>query len=134
MSYAAQAGRYREAEVLSASPGQLVMLIYDHLLVNLRRARLLMGHDDLVTRSEALERARAALTELLVSLDRNNGHEVAERLASLYAFMLGELSVLGVRPDGERLDAVISMVGELRHAFRVAARATPGNLPAIAAS
>lgn len=134
MSYAAQAGRYREAEVLSASPGQLVVIIYDHLLVNLRRARLLLGQDDLVPRSEALERARAALTELLVSLDRNSGHEVAERLASLYAFMLGELSVLGVRPDQDRLDAVISMVGELRHAFRVAVSATPAKLTAIAAS
>jgi flagellar protein FliS len=134
MSYATQAGRYREAEVLSASPGKLVVIIYDHLLANLQRARFHMSPQDAVARCEALERARAALTELLVALDRGRGEDVAERLASLYSFLLGELSVLGVKPNLERLDTAIAMVAELRYAFRVAANATPAGIPAVAAS
>ena len=39
-AFAKQAARYREAEVLSASPAQLVVIVYEHLLTNLRRARL----------------------------------------------------------------------------------------------
>lgn len=125
MSYGAiakQAVRYREAEVASASPGQLVVIIYDHLLVNLRRARLLLGPGELSARSDALERARAALTELLVTLDRERGGEIAARLASLYTFMLAELSVLGVKPQAERLDAIVAIASELRGAFDTAAK------------
>ncbi len=129
MSYAAvarQAARYRESEVLSASPGQLVVIVYDHLLVNLKRARLLMSPADITARSDALERARAAVTELLVTVDRDKGGAIGTQLASLYAFMLSELSVLGVKPDADRLDAIIGMVGELRDAFQLAsAQVTP---------
>ncbi|MCC6316050.1 MAG: flagellar export chaperone FliS [Gemmatimonadaceae bacterium] len=120
MSYAAvarQGSRYREAEVASASPGQLVLIIYDHVLVNLARARLRAGDVDGSARSEALDRARAGVTELLVTLDREKGGEIAGNLASLYTFWLSELSVLGVKPKVERLDAISAMVTDLRAAF-----------------
>lgn len=120
MSYGAlakQASRYREAEVLTASPARLVVIVYEHLLVNLRRARLLVGETESNARSESLERARAALTELLVTLDREKGGELASRLASIYTFMLGELAVLGVRPNARGIDAIISLVTELHEAF-----------------
>lgn len=121
MSYAAvarQAARYRESEVLSASPGQLVVIVYDHLIVNLKRARLLLAPADTSARSDALERARAAVTELLVTIDREKGGAIAAQLVSLYAFLLSELSVLGVKPEADRLDAIIGMVSELRDAFQ----------------
>ena len=38
--YAAQAARYRDAELLSATPGQLVVMLYDKMLLTLRRARI----------------------------------------------------------------------------------------------
>ena len=42
MTYSRQASRYRETEVLTATPGQLVVLLYDHMLLSLRRARTAM--------------------------------------------------------------------------------------------
>ena len=121
-TFTKQAARYREAEVLSASPAQLVVIVYEHLLVNLRRARLLASEQDGMARSDALERARAALTELLVTLDRDKGGELANRLGSIYTFVLSELVVLGVKPDTKRMDAIIALVGELHEAFSQAAQ------------
>lgn len=40
MSYTSQAAAHRETEVLAATPGQLVVIVHDRLLVSLRRARL----------------------------------------------------------------------------------------------
>jgi flagellar protein FliS len=120
MSYAAvsrQSIRYREAEVVSASPGQLVLIVYDHILVNLARARLRLADVDGTARSDALERARAGVTELLVTLDKDRGGEIATGLSSLYTFWLSELSVLGVKPNAARLDAIVQMVSDLRGAF-----------------
>ena len=50
-AFAKQAARYREAEVLSASPAQLVVIVYEHLLINLRRARVQLA--DAEARSES---------------------------------------------------------------------------------
>ncbi len=133
MSYAAvtrQATRYKETEVLSATPGQLVVTIFDHILVNLSRARLRVDDRDCPARSEALERARAGLTELLVTLDRERGGDIAVNLSSLYVFWLGELSVLGVKPDTRRLDAILGQITELRGGFaEVVAVAAPPASP-----
>ncbi len=137
MSYGAftkQAARYREAEVLSASPAQLVVIVYEHLLVNLRRARLQLSVADAASRSDSLERARAALTELFVTLDRDKGGDLAGRLAALYTFMLGELAVLCVKPDATRLDAVIALAGELHEAFAQVARANADAPATVAVS
>ena len=132
-AFAKQAARYREAEVLSASPAQLVVIVYEHLLTNLRRARLQVGDLDGGARSGSLERARAALTELLVTLDHEKGGDLAARLGSIYTFMLGELSVLGVRPSAERLDAIIALGSELHEAFGQVAASQPGTRQAVAA-
>lgn len=109
---------------MSASPGQLVVAIYDHVLVNLTRARLRCGDLDGSNRSDALDRARAGVTELLVTLDREKGGALARQLGSLYTFWLGELSVLGIKPDPDRIDAILRMVTDLRGAFAEAASVT----------
>jgi flagellar protein FliS len=117
MSYSRQAARYRETEVLTATPGQLVVLLYDHLLLSLRRARAAMDARDIDAQGVSLEKGRDVLTELLVTLDRDRGGEVAANLAALYSFLLGELVQVGIRADGARLDRVTHMIGELRDAF-----------------
>jgi len=96
MSYTRQATRYRETEVLTATPGQLVVLLYDHLLLSLRRARTAMDARDVEAQSVCLEKGRDVLTELLVTLDRDRGGEVASNLAALYSFLLGELVQVGI--------------------------------------
>jgi flagellar protein FliS len=133
-AFAKQAARYREAEVLSASPAQLVVIVYEHLLINLRRARLQLADTEAAARSDSLERARAALTELLVTLDHQKGGDLAARLASIYTFMLGELSIMGVKPSAERLDAIIRLAGELHEAFAQVARTNTDAPAAVAAS
>ena len=117
MSYSRQATRYRETEVLTATPGQLVVLLYDHLLLSLRRARTAIAERNGDAQSESLEKARNILTELLVTLDRERGGEVAANLGALYSFLLGELVQVGIRPDVARLDRVTHMISELRDAF-----------------
>ena len=57
---------------------------------------------------------------------------IAGNLASLYTFWLSELSVLGVKPNAARLDAISAMVTELRGAFAQAITlATPAESRAV---
>ena len=109
--------RYRETEVLSATPGELVVLVYDHLLASLLRARAAIAGGDVEVRIAEFGRARDSVAELLGTLDREKGGAVAGQLASLYAFFLKELASLGFEPEVGRLDRVVAMVRELREAF-----------------
>src|ERR671936_1746028 len=129
MSYAQQSTRYREMEVLSASPGQLVVILYDHLIASLRRARLGIEDDNVEQRIAYLDKSRAAVTELLVTLDEAKGGAIATNLRSLYSWILTELLDIGMRPDVHRLDKVIAIAGELRDAFAQIADAAAMSQP-----
>ena len=122
VSYASQASQYQEVAVRSASPGQLVVMVYDHLLLNLRRARLAVEQGNVELRATALDRARAARGELLATLDMERGGEIAGQLNGVYAFLLGELTDFARRPSVARLDRVIGMADELRSAFALVAQ------------
>ena len=131
MTYAQQSTRYREMEVLSASPGQLVVILYDHLLASLRRARLAIEGNNVEQRVAYLDKSRAAVTELLVTLDEAKGGAIATNLRSLYSWILSELLDIGMRPDVHRLDKVIAIAGELRDAFAQIADAAAKPQPVI---
>jgi flagellar secretion chaperone FliS len=121
MTYATQAAQYREMQVMTASPEQLVVILYDHLLVCLRRARLAVETSKVEIRIELLDKARRVLGELLITLDHDQGGTIARDLAGLYGFMLNELSDIGRTPSVERIDRITSIATELRDAFAVAA-------------
>jgi len=120
-------------EATSASPGQLVVMLYDHLLLHLTKVKLAAAPEHMAARSDALEVCRAVITELLVTLDQQRGGDIAHHLASLYSFMLGELVTLGVRPDATRLQRVAAICEQLRDAFATITAGTPDRANGIAA-
>ena len=123
MSYADATSAYRQMEILSASPGQLVVIIYDYLLVQLRRIDIAIENGDVELRSEAIGRCNAALAELMGGLDLDRGAQLSTQLRSLYSFFLGELIDIGRYNDRKRLARISTQVGELRSAFsQIAAR------------
>ncbi len=126
VSYANHAAQYQEVAVRSAAPGQLVVMVYDHLLLNLRRARLSIEQNNMDLRLTSFDRARQALGELMSTLDHEQGGEMAGQLNALYTFVLGELADLGLHPEIGRLERVTLIMNELREAF-----ATVGQHPAV---
>lgn len=119
MSYnnnARAATAYREREVMTASPARLVVLVYDHVLANLNRAKVARDVKRADVQIEAIDKAREGITELLVTLDLEKGGALAQQLQSLYTFMLTEL-VDGATMDAKRFDRIIAMVMDLREAF-----------------
>lgn len=117
MAYGLQAAQYRETQVLTASAGQLVVVLYDHLLVCMRRAQVAVDAGDMERRIELLHRSRLVVGELLATLDHTNGGAIAGGLAGLYTFIMSELMAVGTDADGGRLANVVHIVTELRSAF-----------------
>ncbi len=138
MPYTRQSDSYREAEVLGSSPERLVPLLYEHLLVNLKRGALCIRRGDIEGKFHHLSKAADIVAELIAALDFEAGGEIARRLGSLYAFWAREISEAGRKLEAERLDRIVELVDSLREswveAVRVAegagdATSAPGGLP-----
>ena len=121
MSQNPATSRYLENEILGRSPEWLVPLLFEHLLINLKRAQLQTQAADTLNRAISLSKASSILFELLASLSHDGCEEISGRLSGLYGFWLAELMEQNRTPDVQRLGVIIEMVGELHQAFLGAA-------------
>jgi flagellar secretion chaperone FliS len=119
------AARYLTLDIESMSPARRIVFLYSFILGQLKKARQNIASEDPDPRNECLGKAQDAVNELLIALDRDRGGLFADRMASLYAYFLKELLALSVKPSGERLDRLISMVRSLHEAWNEAADAVP---------
>jgi flagellar protein FliS len=117
MSYATQTSSYREMEIHAASPHKLVVILFEHLVVNLERARIAMERNDIEMRVTSLRRARDIVTELLGTLDFEQGGALANQLADLYQYMLYELVDIGKRGDLYIMRKLVNIATLLRDGF-----------------
>jgi flagellar secretion chaperone FliS len=107
---------YREASVMTASPEQLVVMLYDGAGRFLRQAEGSMVEGSWLQASEKLTRAEAIIDELLATLDMDAG-EIAERLQAIYVFCKTRLIEARIERDPVRVDQVARLMAELRGAW-----------------
>jgi flagellar protein FliS len=74
---------------------------------------------------KAILKAQEIITELMVSLDFDQGGEVAKNLFSLYSWFNQELLEANVQQDLRRITIVRNMVHELRGAWAQIAAKSP---------
>ena len=112
----ARPNAYRENSIMTASPEQLVVMLYDGAGRFLRQAQGPMNDGSLQQASEKLSRAEAIIDELLATLDMDAG-EVADRLQSIYVFCKMRLIEARIERDPVRVDQVARLLAELRDAW-----------------
>lgn len=76
---------YREAAVAGASPVHLVVLLYQQVIGDLRRALQALAQGDIEGRTKEINHALQVIGHLQGTLDRERGGKVAENLARFYA-------------------------------------------------
>ena len=120
---------YKEASVNTASPGVLILMLYDGVLQGINRAEYGFMLPSLVKRNEevhnGLMRAHEILRELQQSLDLEVETEFGERMYALYGFMLDRIFEANIKKDPEGLTAVKEMLQEIRDAWEEMLRTTP---------
>lgn len=131
MSYATQSSSYREMEIHAASPHKLVVIVFEQLVVHFERARIAMERNDIELRVTSLRRARDIVTELLGTLDFEQGGPIANQLADLYQYMLYELVDVGTRGDLYTMRKLVNVATLLRDGFVGAAEQLAGQKAAL---
>jgi flagellar secretion chaperone FliS len=109
--------RYLADSTATVSPGRLLVMLYDRLLLDLERGQQSLLIGDRAAASEQLQHAQEIIMELWTSLDLEVW-DGARGLASIYSFLLTELVQANVAGDAPRVAACHGLVEPLRDAWR----------------
>jgi flagellar secretion chaperone FliS len=118
---ASQSAAYKQQSILTATPGQLVVMLYDGCLRFLNQAAYALREGNVAESGARLSRAEAIIDELLATLDVEQGGVIASRLQGIYVFCSRHLIEARAARDPEMIDKVAELLGELREAWAQAA-------------
>ena len=116
----AKANIYREQNVMTASPGELTLMLYDGCVKEIKLMRMYIDEGGIEKANEASLQAQAILSELMRSLDMR--YEMAKELYSLYEFIVSELVYANVHKSGRNVEQVLEILLDLRDTWQKAIR------------
>jgi flagellar protein FliS len=104
-------------ELLDASPSRLIVMLYDEVLARLEAAVAAVEHGDIEARCVSVNKAIEIICHLCVTLDSEQGGEIAEKLGNLYRFLLARLPAVNVLNDAEPARAAIRLLTPVRNSW-----------------
>ena len=128
MSTAALRARYLSDRIATASPQQLLVMLYDRLALDLERGEDFLVRGDRDAAREQIQHAQEIVLELHGTL-KVDLWEGGPRLAALYVWLIQELIQANLKGDVRRVRDCRKVVEPLRDAWREAA-ASLAALPA----
>jgi flagellar protein FliS len=111
---------YLQDSVGTASPGRLLVMLYDRLVADLFQGEEALRAGNRELSAERLTHAQEIILELRTTLDVE-AWSGAPGLASLYGFLLTELIQANVKRDADKVASCRALVEPLRDAWREAA-------------
>lgn len=116
--------RYAQEAVTTASPAQLVTMLYDRLLKDLVSAEQGLGARDIQATHTALVHAQDIVWELHATLDTSVWEE-GEQLKRLYEWSIDELMSANLDKDAQRIHNARDVLEPLSDAWHQVACGTP---------
>ena len=121
-----------ETDAMSASPHQLIVLLFDGARSALGRAQWAISQNDSAGKGQALSKAIDIIElGLRAALDIERGGEIAERLDSLYDYMTRTLIRANIHSDASKIAHVDTLLEDIGSAWKQIG--TAPSMPSVAA-
>ena len=125
MAYNNAISTYKETTIKTAGQGQLIVLLYEEAVKQLTRAIELLELDSKQKKdpsrieqiNKSVMKTEEILTELMVSLDFEQGGEISKNLFSLYTWFNRELLEANINKDIHRIVTVRDMLSDLKNTW-----------------
>lgn len=108
--------QYTNHSAQTATPGQLIVMLYDGFLRFAGQGKAAMEKGDVGEAGLKLNRAQDIVTELRVSLDMTQG-QVAQNLASIYDYVGERLTASRLNRDTAEIAEAVRCMADLRSAW-----------------
>ena len=126
MAYRNALSTYKETRIKTASQGQLIIMLYNEAVRQLDQALDLMDLNNSGKRDPgriekigiSVVKTQEIISELMVSLDFEQGGDIAKNLFSLYTWFNRELMEASISQDTKRISAVRDHIDGLRNAWQ----------------
>ena len=113
--------QYRKLDVESlvdtASPHQLIDMLFDGACARLKKASGCIEHGAINGRNDAITETVSIVSGLQASLDLDGGGELAENLDALYDYMQRRLFRANADNDPAGISEVLHLIGTLHQAW-----------------
>jgi flagellar protein FliS len=114
------ASRYTQIRDTTATPGELLLALYDGLFRFMNGARACLQNNDLTRARELLSKAYAITSELYMALDYAASPDLCEKLEGLYGFAMDRITAASRKGDINMLEEAIRVLTPVREAWSVA--------------
>jgi flagellar protein FliS len=108
---------YLASQVNTASPEQLMLMLYDGAVRFAALAIKAIEENDLDKRSTYINKTYAILAEFAATLNHNQDAQLAENLDALYNYMQQQLMNANLHNDPEPVKEVKTMLSDLRQTW-----------------
>ncbi|PAC34182.1 flagellar export chaperone FliS [Caldifermentibacillus hisashii] len=107
---------YQENSVLTASPGDLTLMLYNGCLKFLNLAKKAIGGNNITEKNTNLQKAQNIINELMVTL--NMDIEISKQMMALYDFVRIKLIEANVKNDLAALEEAESIMTDFRDTWK----------------
>ena len=108
---------YKDTEILTANQGKLIVMLYEGALRFLKTAIDNMDHKTYDIVNTNVLKAQDIVTELMLSLNMDEGGEISQNLFNIYAYLKKRLIEANMSKDATALQECMSLLEELKAAW-----------------
>ena len=116
-TYSNYQNAYKKASVNTLDQNKLIIMLYDGAIKNANFAVEYMKSGEIEKVHDSLIKTKNIVTELLATLNMDQGGEIAKNLKSLYSYMFSQLIEANMEKKSEPVLTVIDLLKELRGAW-----------------
>lgn len=110
-----------ETKVLSATPEQLISLLFDGAIAAVAKAKLYLQNGDIPGRGTAISKAIDIVDSgLKASIDMDAGGELAQNLSATYDLIIANLLQANLQGSIEKLQLAQQLLTDIGDAWRTA--------------
>ena len=104
--------QYHQQSIMTASSGDLTLMLYNGCVKFISKAKLFIEKKDIQGAHEANIRAQQIIEEFMATLDMN--YEISERMMLIYDYIHSRLIDANIKKEIQILDEVLEIVTGLR--------------------
>jgi flagellar protein FliS len=105
--------QYRQTQVNTASPGELIVMLYNGGIQSLKKAQNALAINKVDQVNAELIKSQKIVTELQLSLNPEAG-DISENLFALYDYMYRRLVEANLNKDEQVIDEILGMFEQFK--------------------
>jgi flagellar protein FliS len=117
-SHARAGEQYRQQSAMTASPGELTLMLYEGCLKNLKLSKIHIESKDFEKSNKELQKAQAIVAELMGSLDMR--YDLSKQMLRIYDYVTHLMVWANVKKDIEKVDEAIDCISDMRDTWQQA--------------